>query len=144
MPFQNDYFDKNSLFGPYFAYFPLFPADMVIFLVKTVNTISFAPEKWSELRAKPKKCHFSLIFGRYLKFTQIWCLRGSAVKRDKKWKFWSFFDMIGVRTCCFDDNSPNMQQNAEKSAKFCLFKMINFRTLFCPFPTISNRYDHFC
>ena len=45
LPFQNDYFDKNSLFGPYFAYFPLFPADMVILWVKAVNTISFAPEK---------------------------------------------------------------------------------------------------
>ena len=49
-----------------------------------------------------------------------------TMKKDRKWKFWSFFlDIIGVRTCCFDDNSPNMHLKDEKSAKFCLFKMMN-------------------
>ena len=49
----------------------------------------------------------------------------SVQKKTKNENFGNFFDMIGVRTCCFDDNNPNMQQKAEKSAKFCLFKMIN-------------------
>ena len=49
-----------------------------------------------------------------------------TMKKDRKWKFWSFlFDIIGVRTCCFDDNSPNMHLKDEKSAKFRLFKMMN-------------------
>ena len=45
LPFQNDQFVKNSLFGPYFAHFLLFPADMLIFWVKAVDAISFAPKK---------------------------------------------------------------------------------------------------
>ena len=40
-----------------------------------------------------------------------------------------FLDIIGVRTCCFDDNSPNMHLKAEKSAKFCLFKMMNLTNI---------------
>ena len=36
-----------------------------------------------------------------------------------------FLDIIGVRTCCFDDNSPNMHLKDEKSAQFRLFKMMN-------------------
>ena len=43
---------KIAFFGPYFAHFPLFPADMLIFWVKAVDAISFAPKKvvrtWSE------------------------------------------------------------------------------------------------
>ena len=65
MPFQNDYFDKNSLFGPYFAHFPLFPADMVIFWVKTVNTFSFAPPKVVRAWIETQKVSF---------FTNIWSL----------------------------------------------------------------------
>ena len=102
-----------------------YPQIWSIFCYIQLVLLVLPQKKWCELRAKPKKCHFSLIFGRYLKFTQIWCLRGSAVKRDKKWKFWWFFDMIGVRTYCFDDISSNMHYKGGKSAKFCLFKMIN-------------------
>ena len=66
LPFQDDEFDKNSLFGPYFAHFPLFPADMVIFLLMTVNTPSFTPEKsGANLGRNPK----SVIFHQYLVVT---------------------------------------------------------------------------
>ena len=125
MSFQEDVFDKNSLFGPNFAHFPLFPADMVIFLLTTVNTTSLTPEKVVQTWGKTQKVSF---------FTNIWKLpqiyrnmvsQGiSSKKRDKKWKFWSFFDMIGMRTYCFDDISPDMHNKGGKSAKFCLFKMI--------------------
>ena len=89
MPFQDDEFDKNSLFGPYFAHFLLFPADMVISLLKSVNTINFAPEKVVRTWSETHKVSF---------FTNIWSLpqiypnmmsQGiSSKKRDKKWKFW--------------------------------------------------------
>ena len=123
MPFQNDYFDKNSLFGPYFAHFPLFPADMVIILLTTVNTTSFTPEKVVRTWGETQKVSF---------FTNIWSLPQiyrnmvsqviSSKKRDKKWKFWSFFDMIGVRTYCFDDISPNRHHKDEKVRNFAFSK----------------------
>ena len=65
MPFQDDEFDKNSLFGPYFAHFPLFPADMVIFLLMMVNTPSFTPEKVVQTWGETQKVSF---------FTNIWSL----------------------------------------------------------------------
>ena len=65
MPFQDDEFDKNSLFGPYFAHFQLFPADMVIFWVKTVNTFTVAPEKVVRAWSETQKVSF---------FTNIWSL----------------------------------------------------------------------
>ena len=42
---QNFVFSRGCIFGPNFAHFPLFPADMLNFWLKTVNTISFAPKK---------------------------------------------------------------------------------------------------
>ena len=46
-----------------------------------------------------------------------------TMKKDRKWKFWSFFlDIIGVRTCCFDDNSPKMQHKDEKVQNFTISK----------------------
>ena len=65
LPFQNDQFVKNSLFGPYFAHFLLFPADMVISLLKSVNTINFAPEKVVRTWSETQKASF---------FTKIWSL----------------------------------------------------------------------
>ena len=102
---------------------------MVIFLLMTVNTPSFTPEQVVRTWGETQKVSF---------FTNIWSLpqiyrnmvsQGiSSKKRDKKWKFWSFFDMIGVRTYCFDDFSSNVHYKGGKSAKFCLFKMIFFLT----------------
>ena len=99
---------------------------MVISLLKSVNTINFAPEKvvrtWSETQ---KASFFTKIWLLPQKYQNIVSQGINSKKYDKKWKFWSFFDMIGVRNYCFDDISPNMHHKAEKSAKFCLFKMIN-------------------
>ena len=36
------------------------------------------------------------------------------LKKTKNGNFGNFFDMIGVRTCCFDDISPNMHHKDEK------------------------------
>ena len=147
LPFQNHQFDKNSVFRPFFVNYPLLPADMINFLLSTVSAISFAPEKVVRTWGEPQKKSF---------FTNIWLLpqiypnivpKGiSSKKRDNIWKFWSFFDMIGVRTYCFDDISPNMHHKDEKRVKFCLFKMINltkiaFLDLILP---ISRYFPQIC
>ena len=75
LPFQNHQFNKNSVFGPFFVDYPLLPADMINFLLNTVSTISFAPEKVVRTWGEPQKSHFSPMFGRYLKSAKIWCLR---------------------------------------------------------------------
>ena len=67
LPFQNHQFNKNSVFGPFFVDYPLLPADMINFLINTVSTFSFAPEKVVRTWGEPQKSHFSPIFGRYLK-----------------------------------------------------------------------------
>ena len=63
LPFQNHQFDKNRVFGPFFIDYPLLPADMINFLLNTVSTISFAPEKVVQTWGEPKK---KVIFHQYL------------------------------------------------------------------------------
>ena len=65
LPFQNHQFNKNSVFGPFFVDYPLFPAHMINFLLNTVSTISFAPEKVVRTWGEPQKKSF---------FTNIWSL----------------------------------------------------------------------
>ena len=96
---------------------------MLIFWVKAVYTISFAPEKVVRTWSETQKVSF---------FTNIWSLpqiypnmvpQGiSSKKSDKKWKFWSFFDMVGVRTYCFNDISPNMHHKDEKKCEILPFQ----------------------
>ena len=79
LPFQNHQFNKNSVFGPFFVDYPLLPADMINFLLNTVSTISFAPEKVVRTWGEPQKKLF---------FTNIWSLsqicqkQGWALKND--------------------------------------------------------------
>ena len=79
LPFQNHQFDKNSVFGPFFVDYPLLPADMINFLINTVSTFSFAPEKVVRTWGEPQKKLF---------FTNIWSLsqicqkQGWALKND--------------------------------------------------------------
>ena len=79
LPFQNHQFNKNSVFGPFFVDYPLLPADMINFLINTVSTFSFAPEKVVRTCGEPKKKLF---------FTNIWSLsqicqkQGRAPKND--------------------------------------------------------------
>ena len=70
-------------------------------------------------------------------------------KRPKMEILVFFLDIIGVRTCCFDDNSPNMHLKDEKSAKFCLFKMMNltkiaFLDLILPISRYFPLWSLFC
>ena len=77
LPFQNHQFDKNSVFWPFFVDYPLLPADMINFLLNTVSTISFAPEKVVRTWGEPQKKSF---------FTNIWSLSQICQNRGEPQK----------------------------------------------------------
>ena len=135
LPFQNHQFNKNSVFGPFLSITRYYPQIWSIFCYIQLVLLVLPQKKWCELGAKPKKCHFSPIFGRYLRSTEIWCLRGSAVKKETRngnfgdfltWYVWGHAVVMITAQIC--------SRMLKKVRNFAFSKWLIFGPYFAHFP----------